>query len=105
MPFRLLKTHRLAALPASCLVIALSLAGCAEWIDRSETIGFNAGDAVAANKVKQIIDPWDERSGWTNLPQDGQKAASAVDSYRKGGGEETGSDKTTITIGSQNTTD
>ena len=38
----------------------------ADIYSREETIGFGAGDAVAANKVLQKIDPWDRRAGWTN---------------------------------------
>lgn len=66
------------------LTIPLLTVGCADIFGRQETIGFAAGDAVAANKVQQVIDPWDERASWTEIDQDGNRAAAAVDTYRSG---------------------
>lgn len=63
---------------------ALLTTACAEYVSRRETVGFAAGDAVAANKVLQIIDPWDRRASWTDIDQDGNRAVRAVDTYRSG---------------------
>ena len=76
---------RNSAAPAVSLAVALLTASCADWVSRRESIGFAAGDAVAANKVLQIIDPWDSRAAWTDIDQDGNRAAAAVDAYRAGG--------------------
>lgn len=73
-------------LPAgAALAAALLLAACADITSRRETIGFAAGDAVAANKALQVIDPWDSRAAWTDIDQDGNRAVAAVDNYRTGG--------------------
>ena len=60
------------------------MAACAEQFSHRETIEFSAGDAIAANKVLQVIDPWDQRAGWTDIDQDGNRAVKAVDTYRTG---------------------
>lgn len=67
---------------------------CADYVSRRETVGFAAGDAVAANKVLQIIDPWDRRASWTDIDQDGNRAVRAVDTYRSG--ESSGSESDTV---------
>jgi len=47
------------AIPAALATAVLLLAGCAtEPPMRSETIDFGAGDAIAANTVLQMVDPW-----------------------------------------------
>lgn len=71
---------------ALTIVVATALltTACAEYVSRRETVGFAAGDAVAANKVLQIIDPWDRRASWTDIDQDGNRAVRAVDTYRSG---------------------
>ena len=43
---------------ATALAGSLLLAGCSDiYFDRRETIVPSAGDAVAANKVTQMVDP------------------------------------------------
>lgn len=61
------------------------LAGCANpdlYWDRRETIAIGAGDAVAANSVTQMVDPWPPASGNKNIAFNGQKMQSAVERYR-----------------------
>ncbi len=90
---------------APIVAAAALLAGCAEWTSRQESVGFNAGDAVAANKALQIIDRWDRRAGRTHLPQDGNRAVTAIDTYRQGGSDGDSEDgSTTINIGGGLTT-
>jgi hypothetical protein len=60
------------------------LAGCSDlYFDRRETIALGAGDALAANAVEQMVDPWPAHSGDTAIPGDGNKVQSAVERYRK----------------------
>jgi len=70
---------------AAALVATILTAGCAEYTDRRESISYTSGDAVAANKALQVIDPWDRRAAWIDIDQDGNRAVSAVDIYRSGG--------------------
>jgi hypothetical protein len=61
------------------------LAGCSDpglYFDRRDTIALSAGDAIEANKVAQVIDPWPASSGNTNIAFNGQRMQSAVERYR-----------------------
>lgn len=73
--------------PARASVIALllasTLAGCSGlYTQRSDTIAQSAGDAIAANKMQQMYDPWPVHSGNTNYAANGQKMQSAIERYR-----------------------
>jgi hypothetical protein len=79
------ETNRAARLIAVGGVIGSLLAGCSDpglYLDRRDTIGLGAGDAVAANAAEQTIDPWPPQSGNTHLTANGQKMQSAVERYR-----------------------
>jgi hypothetical protein len=61
------------------------LGGCSEYyFDRRDTITLYSGDAVATNRVTQMIDPWPVASGQRNIAYNGQKAATAAERYRTG---------------------
>jgi len=47
-----------------------------------DTVSFGAGDAVAVNKVTQIVDPWPVRAGDRNIAFDGERMADAAERYR-----------------------
>jgi len=59
------------------------LAGCSDiYFDRRETIALGAGDAVAANQVEQMVDPWPPHSNDKNLTFNGERMQRAVECYR-----------------------
>ena len=61
------------------------LAGCSNvYTDRRETISPLTGDAVAANRVTQMIDPWSKASANNNIVYSGEKMQSASERYRMG---------------------
>lgn len=75
----------------AALAFATLLAGCSvhsDWVDpngyldRRETISLHAGDAVAANKVTQMYDPWPAYSSDYNIAFNGQRMQTAVERYR-----------------------
>jgi hypothetical protein len=63
------------------LVAAPLLSGCM-YLDHRETVSFAAGDAVATNKVVQMVDPWPPRAGDRNIAFDGERMAAAAERYR-----------------------
>jgi len=70
---------------AVVIVIASAVAGCAEiYYDRRETVGSGAGDAVATNKVAQMIDPWPAASANNRIAFNGQRMQTAQDRYNRG---------------------
>ena len=75
----------------SVLVLTAVLAGCAEfnayqldpiYTDRRDTIAVSAGDALAANKMTHMVDPWPRASANRNIAFNGEKMQSAVERYR-----------------------
>jgi hypothetical protein len=67
----------------STLILAAILAGCSDvYTDRRDTIALSAGDALATNKVTQMVDPWPRHSANRNIGFNGQRMQSAVERYR-----------------------
>jgi hypothetical protein len=70
---------------AAVIVIASAVAGCSEmYYDRRETVALGAGDAVATNKVTQMVDPWPRASANHNIAFNGQRMQAAQDRYNRG---------------------
>ena len=73
------------------LAFASLLGGCSvhsDWsdpngyLDRRDTISLHAGDAVATNKVTQMVDPWPAHSADNNIAFNGDRMQKAVERYR-----------------------
>ncbi len=62
--------------------VSTMLAGCATYLDRTDAIAFDHGEAVRANIVQHVIDPWPAHAQNTRLTTNGQRAVTAVRSYR-----------------------
>jgi hypothetical protein len=72
------KTWRALALG---LVLTV-LSGCSEYLDRRDTISLQGGDAVATDKVTQMVDPWPRASADKNIGFEGARMETAVERYR-----------------------
>jgi len=72
------KTLRKLALAA----VLVALTGCSEYLDRRDTVALSGGNAVATNKVTQMVDPWPRASANRNIAFNGEKMQSAVERYR-----------------------
>ena len=59
-------------------LLGATLGGCSEYyFDRRDTITLYSGDAVASNRMTQMVDPWPAASGRRNIAFSGEKAATA----------------------------
>ena len=70
---------------AAILALAATtlLGACTDmYLDRRDTVSFAAGDAVAANKVAHMVDPWPPYSGNRNIAFNGERMGCAVERYR-----------------------
>src|SRR5208282_6445103 len=77
------RTERAARTIAAAVTLGAMLVGCSDlYYDRRDTIALSGGDAVAANEVVQMVDPWPARSGNANIAFNGEKMQSAVERYR-----------------------
>jgi hypothetical protein len=70
---------------AAAALLSVMLGGCSEYYsDRRDTITLYSGEAMAANRVTHVIDPWPAASGQRNIAYNGEKAATASERYRTG---------------------
>ena len=67
----------LLAVLASCAI----LAGCADYMNRYDTVTLAAGDATNSNIMLHTVDPFNPDSADTTITQGGARAASAVRKY------------------------
>jgi hypothetical protein len=68
---------------AATVLLGALLAGCSDiYYDRRETIALGAGNAVAANEVEQMVDPWPPYSNNKNLTFNGERMQRAIECYR-----------------------
>jgi hypothetical protein len=70
---------------AATALLGAMLGGCSEYyFDRRDGITLQSGEAMAANRVTHMIDPWPAASGNRNIAYNGEKAATAAERYRTG---------------------
>ena len=86
----------------AALLLLLSVGGCATYVvpttqvydpvdgvqqytQRADTITLSAGNAQDVNTRVQEIDPWPRNVGDKRIAVNGQRAAAAVDRYRRQG--------------------
>lgn len=75
--------ERFARTIAAAVTLGSMLTSCSDlYYDRRDTIALSGGNAVAANEIAQMVDPWPPHSGNTNIATNGQKMQSAVERYR-----------------------
>ena len=60
-----------------------TLAGCSEYFERSNNVSLTGGNAVATNKVTQMVDPG-RRQCQPRYRLSGERMETAVDRYRAG---------------------
>lgn len=74
---------RVIAAAVAAAAIGSMLGGCSDlYTDRRDTVSLSGGDAVAANRVAQMVDPWPPHSGNTNIAFNGERMQRTVECYR-----------------------
>jgi type IV pilus biogenesis protein CpaD/CtpE len=67
----------------AALAATTMLGACTDmYLDHRETVSFEAGNASAANKAIQTIDPWPVYAARQDIAYDGERAAAAAERYR-----------------------
>lgn len=69
----------------SALILFLcagGLTGCADYLNRYETVTLAAGDTQKYNSLLQTVDPLNPASRNTTIKGDGVRAAAVAESYR-----------------------
>ena len=69
----------------SAVLLGTLLAGCSDiYYDRRETISVVSGEAMAANRLTHMIDPWPAASGKREIAYSGERMQTAHERYRTG---------------------
>ena len=76
-----MSSFRSDAVKAAALALVVSCGGCSDVLARRDTIAYSAGNAIAANRAIQIIDPYPRRSFLRAQQTDGLKAQQSVKRY------------------------
>jgi hypothetical protein len=68
------------------VLLAAGLAGCSQELygEAQDSVTLPFGDAVASNRVAQMVDPWAAHSADTRLTSKGRPMNSAIDRYYSG---------------------
>lgn len=69
---------------AAAVAAAVTLASCADYLDRRESISFGAGDAQQANLITHVVSPLPSHAADRDLVFHGERMAGAVERYRTG---------------------
>ncbi|HEY7191861.1 MAG TPA: hypothetical protein VH436_35180 [Vicinamibacterales bacterium] len=65
------------------LAVSGALAGCSDiYWDHRDSVALSSGDAVAANRVVHMVDPWPRASADRNIAFNGQRMQGAAERYR-----------------------
>jgi hypothetical protein len=62
--------------------VLATLGGCSEYLDRRDSIALSAGNAIATDKVTQMVDPWPRASANRDIAFNGAKMETAIERYR-----------------------
>jgi hypothetical protein len=72
------------ALPVTLVAVALSVGGCREYLERSDTITLGVADATETNKAIQTFTRWPRASRQDRWVSDGQRANATMVRYHAG---------------------
>ena len=75
------RTVRWLALSAASLAV-VSLGGCADYLNRRDSITLTAGDAMQWNQAVHTVDPWPPAANNTAIPGDGKRLVGVIDGYQ-----------------------
>src|SRR4051812_49923634 len=79
---RTMRPIKLRGITVAALAATVMLSGCTDmYLDRRETVSFEAGNASAANKAIQTIDPWPVYAAHQDVSYNRGRAAAAAERY------------------------
>jgi hypothetical protein len=74
---------KLRGVTIAALAATTMLGACTDmYLDHRDSVNFDAGNAIAANKAVQTIDPWPAYAARQDMSYNGERAAAAAERYR-----------------------
>ncbi|MEM7067308.1 MAG: hypothetical protein AAF478_00365 [Pseudomonadota bacterium] len=85
---------------ATCFLITSTvvISGCQQNYIRHEGVTTHAGNHLAANEAKMVVDPWNRNAYNNRIEGDGQRLGDAVKRYKESNSEESGNSQQTILL-------
>ena len=80
------------------LSASLFISGCQEYFVRHDGVTTHAGNQLAANEAKMVVDPWNRDAYNNHIEGDGQRLGDAVKRYKESNSEKAGNDQQTILL-------
>lgn len=77
---------------------AALLGGCQQYLERHEGVTNHAGNHLAANEAKMVVDPWNRDAYNNHIEGDGKRLGDAVKRYKNSNSEESGNGQQTILL-------
>lgn len=87
----------LVAMLAPCM-----LSGCADYLNRYESVALATGDAQRHNLMLHTVNPFNPASRDTTIESDGARAAEVVKRYRVPPAADQTQQNITVNVGAQN---
>lgn len=84
------------------LASTLLLAGCADYLNRYDSVTLAAGDAPKHNIMLQTVDPFNPASANTTITSDGVRAAAVIKKYQTPGQGSQPAQNVTVNVGAPN---
>ena len=63
-------------------------AGCQQYVERTDSVTNHAGNHLAVNEAKMVVDPWNRNAYNNNIDGDGKRLGDAVKRYKNANDEE-----------------
>ena len=64
------------------VIVLTAVSGCSEYLDRRDTITLGAGDAMAADAMTEMVDPWPRAAAQRNIGFSGPRMENAIQRYK-----------------------
>ncbi|MEM9332188.1 MAG: hypothetical protein AAGA53_12740 [Pseudomonadota bacterium] len=74
------------------------LTGCQQYVERHEGVTTHAGNHLAANEAKMVVDPWNRDAYNSHIEGDGKRLGDAVKRYKNANDEESAKGQETIVL-------
>lgn len=77
---------------------ATILSGCQQYFERHDGVTTHAGNHLAANEAKMVVDPWNRDAYNNHIEGDGKRLGDAVKRYKNANAEESSKGQETIIL-------
>lgn len=78
--------------------VTVLIAGCQQYVERNDGVTTHAGNHLAANEAKMVVDPWNRNAYNNNIEGDGKRLGDAVKRYKNANAEDSAKGQETLLL-------